>query len=449
MRDRERHVALKMALSRAVELGMLQRNPAQLTSPPRPSRPEMRVLSEDEAQKLLAALVGTSADLPAFLALTTGARLGEILALRWSDIDLDDGVAQIRRTVVEHMVGQGHCSWFTFKEPKSGHGRSVDLGDATIARLRAHRKSQAEIRLAAGSAWAELDLVICTPTGMPERPSTTSGRFRTVVGEAGLRGVRFHDLRQHMRPCCQRPAHRHTSSHSASDTRPWPSRCRSMPMCSPDSRDRPLMPSKPPCFPTPRTSRVSRGTQDLDTPTADRASAPRPTCRIRAGLARARARLCCINSVQTARTSPQTFRRGHVSGLEGTFRAHPCPLKHSRPFVAMREDAGRPACVADGSTVDRGAPKGIRNLTCGFQRGSGGPAGCRIVAGHSACATSVGSIAFQPDSGCFAASSVRKARGWHADASGARDSTRQDPIKARRGLVFARSAGAATSFPRP
>jgi len=71
----------------------------------------------------------------------------------------------------------------------------VDLGDATIARLRAHWKAQAEVRLASGSPWAELDLVICTPAGMPERPSTTSGRFRTVVGEAGLRGVRFHDLR--------------------------------------------------------------------------------------------------------------------------------------------------------------------------------------------------------------------------------------------------------------
>ena len=190
-----RHVALKMALNRAVELGMLQRNPAALTSPPRPSRSEMRVLSEDEAQRLLPALVGTPAELPAFLALTTGARLGEILALRWSDIDLDAGVAQIRRTVIEHMVGQGKDSWFSFKEPKSGHGRSVDLGDVTTARLRAHRKAQAEVYLAAGGGWSELDLVICTPTGVPERPLTTSGRFRAVVGDSGLCGVRFHDLR--------------------------------------------------------------------------------------------------------------------------------------------------------------------------------------------------------------------------------------------------------------
>jgi len=179
-----RHVALKMSFERAVELGMLAKNPAQLTSPPRPSRGEMRVLSEDEAKRLLVALTGTPAELPAYLALTTGARLGELLALRWSDIDLDTGVAQIRRAVIEHMVGQGKDSWYSFKEPKSGHGRSVDLGAATTARLRRHRRAQAAARLTAGASWTDLDLVIATPTGQPIRPSTTSRRFRTVVGYA-------------------------------------------------------------------------------------------------------------------------------------------------------------------------------------------------------------------------------------------------------------------------
>ena len=190
-----RHVVLKMALARAVELNILWKNPADLTQPPRPSRSEMRVLTEDEARRLLLAIVGTSAELPAYLALTTGARLGELLALRWCDIDLNAGVAQIRRTVIEHMVGQGKDSWFSFKEPKSGHGRSVDIGAATIERLKAHRKVQAERRLAAGAGWSDLDLVIATPTGVPVRPSTTSGWFRDVVKKTGLLGVRFHDLR--------------------------------------------------------------------------------------------------------------------------------------------------------------------------------------------------------------------------------------------------------------
>jgi len=184
------------------------------------------------------------------------------------------------------------------------------------------------------------------------------------------------------------------------------------------------MSSRPPCFPTPRPSRVSRGTQDLDTPTADRTSAPRPACRIRAGLARARARLRCINPVQTARTSPQTFRHGHVSGLEGTFRAHPCPLGHPRPFVVRGEDAGRPACFADGSTVDRGAPKGIRNLTCGFQARSASLAQCRIVAGHAPCAVSPSFTPSQQVAGGVSGFLTCKAREWHAPTSASLRQTR-------------------------
>lgn len=150
---------------------------------------------ESEVHGLLPTLVGTPVELPAYLALTTGARLGELLALRWCDIDPNAGVAQIRRTVVEHMVGQGKNSWYSFKEPKSGHGRSVDIGAATIAKLKAHRKVQAERRLAAGAEWCDLDLVITTVTGHPVRPSTASGWFRGVVADTALQGVRFHDLR--------------------------------------------------------------------------------------------------------------------------------------------------------------------------------------------------------------------------------------------------------------
>jgi len=159
------------------------------------ARPETRILDEVEAATLLVTVGEGVGGLPANLALMTGARLGEILALRWSDIDWEAGVAHIRRTVIEHMLGQGAASWYTFKEPKSGHGRSVDLGVATMRRLKAHRGTQAAQRLAAGEKWKDLDLVIATPTGEPVRPSTTSGRFREAVVKAGLSGVRFHDLR--------------------------------------------------------------------------------------------------------------------------------------------------------------------------------------------------------------------------------------------------------------
>jgi integrase len=190
-----RHVALKMALRRAVELGLIVRNPADFTKPPRPSRPEMRVLDEAETGRMLAACMDTPLELPAHLALMTGARLGEILGLRWSDIDFNGQVMYVRQALVEHNVKQEGDAWYFFKEPKSGKGRAVDLDRATAEKLKTHRKTQTEQRLYAGSAWSELDLVITTPLGEPVRPSSVSTRFREIAESLGFERLRFHDCR--------------------------------------------------------------------------------------------------------------------------------------------------------------------------------------------------------------------------------------------------------------
>jgi integrase len=190
-----RHVVLKMALKRAVELGLITRNPAEFTSPPRVARPQLKVLDAADAELLIASTVGSPAELPTYLALTTGARLGELLALRWQDIDFAAGVVLISRTLVEHLIKPETGSWYGFKEPKNGHSRSVDVGASTIERLKAYRKAQAQQRLSLGIAWTDLDLVFTTIAGEPIRPSAVSTAFRAAAKRAGLEGARFHDCR--------------------------------------------------------------------------------------------------------------------------------------------------------------------------------------------------------------------------------------------------------------
>jgi Phage integrase family len=131
----------------------------------------------------------------AVLALMTGACLGELLALRWADLDLDAQVMYVRQTLLEHLGGGKREAWYSFKEPKSGKGRPVDLDAGTVSRLKAHRKAQAATRLRLGVAWTDLDLVITNAFGQPLRPSTASAHFRTVAQSLGFDRLRFHDSR--------------------------------------------------------------------------------------------------------------------------------------------------------------------------------------------------------------------------------------------------------------
>jgi integrase len=110
------HLVLTQALSQAVRWGILQHNPAKGAQPPRPARPEPVVVDAALASRIVAALAGSRVELPGILAIATGMRRGEILALRWADLSPDLSHAQVRRTLV--ATGRG----LQFAEPKTRRG---------------------------------------------------------------------------------------------------------------------------------------------------------------------------------------------------------------------------------------------------------------------------------------------------------------------------------------
>lgn len=186
------HRVLHAALEKAVKLEVVGRNVCDAVSPPKVRPTEVRALTEDELARVLRASEGTRLYVPVLLAALCGLRRGEVLALRWEDVDLDRGVLHVRRSLEEVRVGGE--SVVRFKEPKTGRGRAVALPPMVVDALRSCRREQLESRLRVGSAWRDHGLVCCTPTGEPIHPNTLTWEFAHLVRRLGMR-LRFHDLR--------------------------------------------------------------------------------------------------------------------------------------------------------------------------------------------------------------------------------------------------------------
>jgi integrase len=184
------HAVVHAAFEQAVRWGMLGRNPAQYATAPRPERREMRTLSQEQVERLIA---GTRTDrLHALwvVLVTTGLRVGEALGLRWEDVDLRAGTLRVRRAL------QRQAGALVFVEPKTQRSRrTVYLVDGAVAALQAHRDQQQFERQQAGAAWEDHGLVFCTLAGRPLPPDAITYALRTQLARLGLPRVRVHDLR--------------------------------------------------------------------------------------------------------------------------------------------------------------------------------------------------------------------------------------------------------------
>jgi integrase len=184
------HGVLSKALADAERWGLVGRNAARLADVPAVARPKLRVWSPEQTRAFLAAVANDRLFAAWLLAATTGMRRGELLGLRWEDIDLDNGVVRVARARVRagNQVVAG--------EPKTARGRrTIALDPTTVAALRQHRKRQTEERLAAGPHYADSGLAFTMPGGTPIHPNRFSLWFRRRARAAGLPAIRLHDMR--------------------------------------------------------------------------------------------------------------------------------------------------------------------------------------------------------------------------------------------------------------
>ena len=135
------HRLLHRALGQAVRWQLLARNPAEAVEPPRPQRTEMRALDDAQIALLLKSLEGSRLHAPVLLALSTGLRRGELLGLRWRDIDLERGCLTVNCSVEQTKQS------LRFKIPKTERSRRmVALPSFAVDMLRAHKRAQTEAR---------------------------------------------------------------------------------------------------------------------------------------------------------------------------------------------------------------------------------------------------------------------------------------------------------------
>lgn len=187
---------LAESLNQAVKMGMLTRNVAHATEPPRIDHKPIATLSSEDINRFLEVSQETPYYTLFYLLLHTGMRRGEALALQWKHVDM--GMSSLGVTAylsvsqsLNKINGQ-----LVIKEPKSSAGkRRIAMSPSLALVLRQHRDSQEALKLSLGSILSDEDYVFCNADGLPYDPSTVSHTFNAVIRKARLHPMPLHGLR--------------------------------------------------------------------------------------------------------------------------------------------------------------------------------------------------------------------------------------------------------------
>jgi integrase len=187
------HRILSAALTRAVEQQLIGRNPCDVFKKrlPKVERREMATVSPEQSAQLLDAVRHSHIYWPVLIALATGVRRGEVLAIRWRNVDLDRGTVRIVESLEQTKTG------LRFKSPKTDRARAITLPSFAVEELRRLKREQAESLLALGVRQSSETLLCARHDGEPLQPQSLTHEFPRFLARLGsdFPRVRFHDLR--------------------------------------------------------------------------------------------------------------------------------------------------------------------------------------------------------------------------------------------------------------
>ena len=184
------HRILKQAFKHAVRRNIIGRNPFDSVDPPKPRKREARAFTSKQLKILLENAEGIYYQ-AFYIAAHTGLRRGELVGLKWSDVNFGSKYLSIKRSIV-FVPGQGHI----IKGPKTESGiRPIDLSESMVRQLRKFKADQAELQLKAGPAWTNEDWVLSNPDGTHLNPNAITIAFKKLRERLNLPDAPLHGLR--------------------------------------------------------------------------------------------------------------------------------------------------------------------------------------------------------------------------------------------------------------